>query len=163
MKILSMYVCIYVLSPLPHLNVYFYFFARVSRQSTALSSTPQHAKSPEFSGKQESECLNTRFFYLVCYIRDTLLYRVKRKRTERKNKLIYVWLTLALVKKSQHHYNDDHEAYLQPVADETRCSHLWQPSHRHASSVMAIRYGKCTAGWFDALSEIKKKICYLNL
>ena len=35
--------------------------SRESRQSAALSSAIQHALLPEFCGKLETECLNTRF------------------------------------------------------------------------------------------------------
>ena len=44
-----------------YLNLYFHFFALVSRQSAALRSATQHAKPPEFGRKLETECLNTRF------------------------------------------------------------------------------------------------------
>ena len=43
-----------------YLNLYFHFFAFVSRQSAALSSAPQHAMTPEIGGKCGTECLNTR-------------------------------------------------------------------------------------------------------
>ena len=44
-----------------YLNLYFHFFALVSRTSTALSSATQHAMPPEFGGKWGTECLITRF------------------------------------------------------------------------------------------------------
>ena len=44
-----------------YLNLYFHFFALVSRQSAALSSATQHAMPPEFGRKWGTECLNTRF------------------------------------------------------------------------------------------------------
>ena len=44
-----------------YLNLYFRFFALVSRTSAALSSATQHAMPPEFGKKWEMECLNTRF------------------------------------------------------------------------------------------------------
>ena len=43
------------------LNLYFHFFALVSRTSAALSSATQHAMPPEFGRKWGTECLNTRF------------------------------------------------------------------------------------------------------
>ena len=44
-----------------YLNLYFHFFALVSRQSAALSSATQHAMPSEFGRKLGTECLNTRF------------------------------------------------------------------------------------------------------
>ena len=44
-----------------YLNLYFHFFALVSRQSAVLGSATQHAMPPEFSRKWQTECLNTRF------------------------------------------------------------------------------------------------------
>ena len=44
-----------------YLNLYFHFFALVSRLSSALSSATQHAMPPEFGRKWGTECLNTRF------------------------------------------------------------------------------------------------------
>ena len=44
-----------------YLNLYFHFFALVSRTSAALSSATQHAVRPEFGRKWGTECLNTRF------------------------------------------------------------------------------------------------------
>ena len=44
-----------------YLNLYFHFFALVSRSSAALSSATQHAMPPEFGRKLGTECLNTRF------------------------------------------------------------------------------------------------------
>ena len=52
-------------------NLYFNFFALVSRQSAALRSTTQHAMLLEFGEKWETECLNTRFLCLPCRVRDT--------------------------------------------------------------------------------------------
>ena len=43
------------------LNLYFDFFALVSRLSAALSSATQHAMPPELGRTWETECLNTRF------------------------------------------------------------------------------------------------------
>ena len=43
-----------------YLNLYFHFFALVSRLSAALSSATQHAMPPEFGRKWGTECLNTR-------------------------------------------------------------------------------------------------------
>ena len=45
------------------LNLYFHFFALVSRKSAALSSTTQHAMPPEFEfgRKWGTKCLNSRF------------------------------------------------------------------------------------------------------
>ena len=51
-----------------YLNLYFHFFALVSRQRAALSSATEHAIPPEFSGMWRTECLNTRFHL------PTLLY-----------------------------------------------------------------------------------------
>ena len=50
-----------------YLNLYFHFFALVSRQSAALSSATQHAMPPEFGwkwGTLGSLCLS-------CYVRNT--------------------------------------------------------------------------------------------
>ena len=44
-----------------YLNLYFQFFALVSRQNAALSSATQHAMPPEFGRKWGTECLNARF------------------------------------------------------------------------------------------------------
>ena len=44
-----------------YLNLYFHFFALVSRTGAALSSATQHAMPPEFGRKWGTECLNTRF------------------------------------------------------------------------------------------------------
>ena len=44
-----------------YLNLYFHFFALVSRLSAAMSSETQHAMPPEFGTKWGTECLNTRF------------------------------------------------------------------------------------------------------
>ena len=44
-----------------YLNLYFHFFALVSRLSAALSSATQHAMPPEFGREWGTECLNTRF------------------------------------------------------------------------------------------------------
>ena len=44
-----------------YLNLYFYFFAPVSRQSAALSSATQHAMLPKLGRKRGTECLNTKF------------------------------------------------------------------------------------------------------
>ena len=38
----------------------FLFFARVSKQNPELSFNSQHGMPPEFNGKWEGECLNTR-------------------------------------------------------------------------------------------------------
>ena len=43
-----------------YINLYFYFFALVSRLSTALSSATQHAMPPKFGRKWGTECVNTR-------------------------------------------------------------------------------------------------------
>ena len=40
-----------------YLRLYFYIFALVSRQSSALSYGTQHAMSPEFGGKWGTVCL----------------------------------------------------------------------------------------------------------
>ena len=42
-----------------YLNLYFHFFALVSRQSAALSPATQHAMPPEIGRKWGTECLNT--------------------------------------------------------------------------------------------------------
>ena len=42
-----------------YLNLYFHFFALVSRQSMALSTATQYAMPPESSRKWRTECLNT--------------------------------------------------------------------------------------------------------
>ena len=49
-------------------HLYFHFFARVSRQSAALSSATQQEMPPELGGKWRTECLNTRFLLptLLC-------------------------------------------------------------------------------------------------
>ena len=47
-----------------NLNLYFHFFALVSRQNAALSSATQFAMPPEFGRKWGTECLNIRD--LVC-------------------------------------------------------------------------------------------------
>ena len=44
-----------------YLNLYFHFFALVSRQSAALSSATQHTMPPESGRKWGMEYLNTRF------------------------------------------------------------------------------------------------------
>ena len=44
-----------------YLNLYFHFFALVSRLSAVLSSVTQHAMPPEFGRKWGTECLNTKF------------------------------------------------------------------------------------------------------
>ena len=44
-----------------YLNLYFHFFALVSRTSAALSSATQHAMPPKYGRKWGTECLNTRF------------------------------------------------------------------------------------------------------
>ena len=44
-----------------YLNLYFHFFALVSRQSAASSSATQHAMLSEIDVKWGTECLNTRF------------------------------------------------------------------------------------------------------
>ena len=44
-----------------YLNLYFHFFALVSRLSSALSSATQHAMPPDFGGGWGTECLNTGF------------------------------------------------------------------------------------------------------
>ena len=44
-----------------YLNLYFHFFALVSRLSAALSYATQHAMPPEFGRKWGTEYLNTRF------------------------------------------------------------------------------------------------------
>ena len=44
-----------------YLNLYFHFFALVSRQSTTLSSATQHEMPPEIGRKWETERLSTRF------------------------------------------------------------------------------------------------------
>ena len=43
-----------------YLNLYFHFFALVSRWSAALSAVTQHAMPPDFGRKWGKECLNTR-------------------------------------------------------------------------------------------------------
>ena len=53
-----------------YLNLYFHFFALVSRQSGALSSATQHAMPLEYGRKWWTECLNTRYC-LPCSVRDT--------------------------------------------------------------------------------------------
>ena len=56
-----------------YLNLYFHFFALVSRLSAALSSATQHAMPPEFGRKWGTEWLNTRFPLptLLCGIQCT--------------------------------------------------------------------------------------------
>ena len=49
-----------------YLNLYFHFFALVSRTSTAFSSATQHAMPPEFSRKWGTECLNATLPTLLC-------------------------------------------------------------------------------------------------
>ena len=44
-----------------YLNLYFHFFALVSKLSAALSSATQHAMPPEIGRMWGTECLNTRF------------------------------------------------------------------------------------------------------
>ena len=44
-----------------YLNLYFHFFALVSRLSAALSSATQHAMPPEFGRKWGTQCHNTKF------------------------------------------------------------------------------------------------------
>ena len=44
-----------------YLNLYFHFFALVSRLSAVLSSATQHAMPPELGTKWGTECLNIRF------------------------------------------------------------------------------------------------------
>ena len=48
-----------------YLNLYFHFFALVSRTSTALSFATQHAMPSEFGRKWRTECLNTYAGYSV--------------------------------------------------------------------------------------------------
>ena len=43
-----------------YFNLYFHFFALVSRQSARLSSVTQHAMPPEFCGKWETKCHKAR-------------------------------------------------------------------------------------------------------
>ena len=68
------------------LNLYFHFFALVSRQSAALSSAAQHAMPPEFGKKWGTECVNTRFplptvlcAYYYGVIKKTLQKYLKQK------------------------------------------------------------------------------------
>ena len=42
-------------------DLYFHFFALVSKKSAVLSSATQHVMPPEFGRKWGTECLNTRF------------------------------------------------------------------------------------------------------
>ena len=55
-----------------YLNLFFHFFALVSRLSAALSSATQHAMPPEFGRKWGTECLMTLgSLCLPCCVRDT--------------------------------------------------------------------------------------------
>ena len=56
-----LHITLYELHYIIYLNLYFHFFALVSRLSAALSSATQHAMPPEFSKKGGTKCLNTRF------------------------------------------------------------------------------------------------------
>ena len=48
-----------------YLNLYFHFFALVSRLSAVLSSATQHSMPPEFGRKWGTACLTTRFPLLI--------------------------------------------------------------------------------------------------
>ena len=55
-----------------YVNLYFHFFALVSRQSAAVSSVTQNAMPAVFGGKWKTECFNTRFLSTQSiYKRDT--------------------------------------------------------------------------------------------
>ena len=53
-----------------YLNVYFHFFALVSRQSAALRSATQHAMPPVFGKKWGTECHTLGSLCLPCRVRD---------------------------------------------------------------------------------------------
>ena len=56
-----------------YLNLYFHFFALVSRQNAAFCSATQHPMPPESGRKWGTECLNTRFpLPAVCGIQRDL-------------------------------------------------------------------------------------------
>ena len=81
-----------------YLNVYFHFFALVSRSSAALSSVTQHAMPPELGRKWGTECLNIRFPLptLLCagysvkliYLIDLISPSMDRTHNRRVNKLM---------------------------------------------------------------------------
>ena len=54
-----------------YLNLYFHFFALVSRQNAALSSATSNVMPPEFGRKWGTECLTLVFLCLPCCVRDT--------------------------------------------------------------------------------------------
>ena len=53
-----------------YLNVYFHFFALVSRLSAALSSATQHAMPPKFGRNAERSVLTLGSLCLTCCVRD---------------------------------------------------------------------------------------------
>ena len=67
-----------------YLNVYFHFFALVSRRSGALCSATQYAMPPKFVRKWETECLNTRFPLptLLCAGYSVMLKKILLKEVE---------------------------------------------------------------------------------
>ena len=73
-----------------YLNLYFHFFALVSRTSAALRSATHHVMPSEFGRKWGTECLNTRFplpplqcagysVKLICYLNCTSLQKKRQK------------------------------------------------------------------------------------
>ena len=92
-----------------HLNLYFHFFALVSRQSAALCSATQHAMLPESGRKWGTECLNTRFplpIYLLFHFNNKVVIvrclHVRYKRKYMPNS-IYVFLGIRTPKKGQYY------------------------------------------------------------
>ena len=64
-----------------YLNLYFHFFALMSRLSAALSSATQHAMPPEFGRKWGTECLNTRFPLPTLLCAGNSVKLIKKKST----------------------------------------------------------------------------------
>ena len=54
-----------------YLNLYFHFFALVSKLSAGLSSTTQHAMPPEFGRQWGTGVLTLGSLCLPCCVRDT--------------------------------------------------------------------------------------------
>ena len=87
-----------------YLNLYFHFFALVSRLSAALSSAPQHAMPPEFGRKWGTECLNTRF-PLPILLSAGYSVKLKKKRKSKNQKLhwkyivinVFLWISFIFV------------------------------------------------------------------
>ena len=77
-----------------YLNLYFHFFALVSRQSASLSSATQHAMPPEFGRKSGTECLNTRFPLPTLLCAGYRVKLIKQNDCRLKFYLDYVYISL---------------------------------------------------------------------